>query len=207
MPHESGGGFLRGSIAGHKVCVPRVTARLATMRPTPRRSIQRRLRRLSQPAVALVLVLAQAVAVFGFPLVSGQGVRGGNCGACGGTVAADCRCGAGACSLTPAAAPESCGSCGRQVGACCHSDPVLPCCAKSNPAAPAAVKVVWVPAWKAQQCRGEGPLGLFAELPAVPPAIPAGPNLVPAPVGLARTANSHLTSRSLVPFDPPPRSC
>jgi hypothetical protein len=65
--------------------------------------------------------------------------------------------------------------------------------------------VKWVAGWKARQCRGDGPLGLFAELPSVPPAFPDHPIAVPSADGVLSLADSFAPSHFSVPVKPPPR--
>src|SRR6516162_5086811 len=168
-----------------------------------RRTASRLACRLRRPVVLLLLVLAQAATAFGFPVVQSRSgrpgaCRGGACGcesACGSLDGCCCTTGTPAPPPKPQPAAPSCGRCGGEPGSCCCDEPepepaACPKCrAKqhpSEPAAPATVslpKVTWVLGWKARQCRGDGPLGLFADLPAVPPAVPARPAFAPPPVG------------------------
>ena len=160
-------------------------------------------RRLARPALAVVLVFAHAAATFGFPLVR---PRGGPASACG--------CVAG---------------CGVNEGCCCKVDfapppppvpvesvpsdaaPRCPKCLLRDAAKSAAVgdpepAVEWVAAFKARQCRGESPLGLLAEIPAVAPAVPSHAGFAPLPSGVVRVADSHASSHVTALLDPPPRS-
>jgi hypothetical protein len=65
--------------------------------------------------------------------------------------------------------------------------------------------VTWVFGMKARECRGDGPLGLFADLPSIPPTIPASATTSPAPTGVVSLVDLSLTSSNSVPLDPPPR--
>ncbi len=96
--------------------------------------IRRTIRRITRPGLALVLVVAQAMAAFGYPLVrprTGSACGGGACGCqttCGGVLDGCCCAPA---QLTPpppplTTAPDDCGKCGRAPGACCCSKPVEP---------------------------------------------------------------------------------
>ena len=200
---------------------------------TPRRT-RRLVRRLSRPAVLLVLVLAQAATALGFPVVRSCGGRAGPCGswacgcesACGRNEGCCCRTGMPAPEPKPAPPPvtESCVRCGGLSGACCCPEPEPAACpkcrAKQNhaelaiapPPAPVPVaeagsvaELKWVMGWQVRQCHGDGPLGLFADLPAVPPAPPSRPVCGPLPAGTLSPADSFLPSRSVVPVEPPPR--
>jgi hypothetical protein len=183
-------------------------------------------RRLGRPAVALALVVAQAVSAFGFPLV---GSRAG-ASPCGCTT--PCGNSPENCCCKPAAPvkPASCPNCGGEPGACCHTlaslAPKPAKCAKCRDRAvtkltdcatcpgesPSSIAddesepvVTWVAGFKARQCRGDGPLGLLAEMPSVPPAESASPVTMPVPVGVVRISDASSTSHFTAPLDPPPR--
>jgi hypothetical protein len=154
----------------------------------------RRLRRALRPAGLLALVLAQGVAAFGFPLVvrAGQTVRACGCPIKG--PAASCCCDAGACCVVPPPPPEP--------------EPACPNCRTKAAARPAAVKpdpparVAWV---KAGGCRGDGPLGLAAEAPSVPPGPPGTALAGPDRTGVVAPTDRFPTSVRHLPADPPPR--
>jgi hypothetical protein len=163
--------------------------------------------------MALVLVVAQVVTAFGYPVAT----RAGRCGACGcdATGRSDgCACGAGQCAVpVPEPTPEpdpSCGKCGNPAGSCCCApEPDPPACPKcrlkESTGGKPAPGIKWVIGMKARQCHGDGPLGLFADIPALPPAVPARPSFSPVPVGFIPTADLSSTSTSPVPLEPPPR--
>lgn len=180
--------------------------------------------RLGRPAVLLLLVLAQAATAVGFPVVQSRSGRPGACG--GGACGCDTTCGTldGCCCTTgtpapspPKPAPASCGHCGNLPGSCCCEEPepepaACPKCRVKEPAPEPAVPVVgslpklkWVIGLKVRQCRGDGPLGLFADLPAVPPAVPARPTFAPVPAGTVRTTDSRFPSLASIPDEPPPK--
>ena len=193
------------------------------MPATLRRTTRRLACRLRRPAVLVLLVLAQAATALGFPVVQSRAGRPGPCGsgACGCESACGsldgCCCSAPAPLPKPQPVPAPCGRCGGQPGSCCCEEPepepaACPKCrAKSKtpePAAPAAdsgPRVKWVLGWQARQCRGAGPLGLFADLPAVPPAVPARPAFAPLPAGTVRVTDSRFPSLTSVPLEPPPK--
>ncbi|MBN9520426.1 hypothetical protein J0H58_18175 [bacterium] len=175
--------------------------------------ILRALRRLTRPALAVVLVFAQAVAAFGFPVVRSKAGVVKACGCvvtCGTTP--DCCCKASPPPPTPAPAPH----CPRCVA---DPEPEPPACPKCKvkeapkPACahcpPAAAKsdgaVTWVSAFKAKQCRGEGPAGLLAEIPAVPPVVPVADLPYPASPAFALPADAGSPLFVTDPSDPPPR--
>jgi hypothetical protein len=193
------------------------------MPATLQRTTYRLACRLCRRAVLLLLVLAQAATAFGFPVVQSRSGRPGPCGS--GACGCDSVCGTldGCCCTTGIPAPPqpvapSCGRCGGEPGSCCCDDEPEPepaACPKCRtkqkspePAAPTTVslpKLKWVLGWKARQCRGDGPLGLFADLPAVPPAVPARPAFAPLPAGTVCVIDSLVLSLSSVPDEPPPR--
>lgn len=217
----------------------------------------RHARPLIRPAITLVLVFAQAVAAFGFPLIRPKSggpsgtCGGGQCGcetACGG-VHEGCCCRpaplATAAAPTPAPPPppqtDGCRKCGRPPESCCCPKPATapPSCPRcrdretkaksdncsscqqeslgscSKPTAhlitpptdgDSTPVVTWVAAWKARQCRGEGPLGLLAELPAVPPGIPVTWSVDLLLADLLPFADSTLADRTDPPVSPPPKA-
>jgi hypothetical protein len=162
------------------------------------RTARRLTRRLLRPAVAMLLVFAQVVTAFGYPVV----VRGSShVKACGCPVAGpneSCCCEAHTCCApvaepAPKPEPEACPKCRAK-----HA-------AKQALEKPAP-KVIWLASFKARQCHGEGPLGLFADIPAVPPAVPANV-FVPASSGVVDTFDRSSASTTSIPLDPPPRCC
>ncbi|HJZ53563.1 MAG TPA: hypothetical protein VKE74_01310 [Gemmataceae bacterium] len=183
----------------------------------------RRTRRLFRPAVALLLVVAQVATAFGFPVVARGGAKIGSCGgACGCDPASPsdgCHCGTGQCSVpleepTPPKPDLSCGKCGHPHGSCCCPEPepepeACPKCRAKHHATPITEKPIpvvrWVLGMKARECRGDGPLGLFADISAVPPLAPARPTVAPAPVGVVSLIDLSFTSCPSLPLEPPPR--
>ncbi len=171
--------------------------------------IPRTLRRLARPALAVVLVFAQAVAAFGFPVVRS---KAGAVKACG--CAVTCGTTPDCCCKTPPPTPAPAPHCPL-----CVAEPEPPACPKCKakeapkPACahrpPTTAKfdggVTWVSAFKAKQCRGEGPAGLLAEIPAVPPVVPVADQSQPAPTAFALPADSGSPHFVTDPSDPPPR--
>ena len=158
-------------------------------------TMRRITRRLLRPAVAFLLVLAQVVTAFGYPVLSSRAhVKACGCPVAGPDVA--CCCEANTCCATvaepaPEPEPEACPKC-RAKQAAKHSI--------EKP----APKIVWHVAMKARQCHGEGPLGLFADIPALPPVVPSNA-IVPAICEGINSADHFSTSFALIPLDPPPR--
>ncbi|WP_145241731.1 hypothetical protein [Urbifossiella limnaea] len=149
----------------------------------------RTLRRLTRPALAVVLVLAQAVGAFGFPVLRSEAGAVKACGcvvACGTTP--DC------CCTTPPPQPEP-----------EPEPPACPKCKAREAPKPVADTLTWVAAWKARQCRGESPAGVLAELPAVPPSEPVAPLAFPVPSAFAPPADAGEAHFVTDPSDPPPR--
>lgn len=152
---------------------------------TPMPRLRQHLSRFARPAVAAVLVLAQAVAACGFPVV--QTARHALAGCPGG------RCG--------------CDACGRTEGCCCagtapRAAKPTGCCVVPAGDEPA---VRWVPGVQARHCRGDGPLGLSAEVPAVPPSCAASPVPAPPATGSAPPADLGGPTHVTPPPDPPPK--
>jgi hypothetical protein len=65
--------------------------------------------------------------------------------------------------------------------------------------------VKWVLGWKARECRGDGPLGLTADIPAVPPTPPGRAAFDPDPAGVIPVADARHPIHLSDPLDPPPR--
>jgi hypothetical protein len=164
------------------------------MLPRLRRTV-RLLRRASRSTGVLVLVLAQCISVFGYPVV----VRGGEvvrqCGCKVKGPAAACCCG-----------PRAC--CGGVVGQEVP-EPEQPTCPKCKvkQAAKAAgsAGVTWLPAMTARSCHGDSLHGLLAEFPAIPPTLPAPSLTTPLPTDVVPIQNDQSGSRTAIPPDPPPR--
>ncbi len=150
-------------------------------------SFCRTLSRALRPAIAVVLVFAQVVAAFGFPLVQTQKtIKACGCVTPCGAESDNCCCA----KAPPVAAPE----------------PKKPGCPKCRDReAPAESAVVWVAGFKARQCRGESPMGLLAELPALPPVVAPHSNPISASTDRIAICDSRLVSHFTVPLDPPPR--
>jgi hypothetical protein len=166
------------------------------MFPNLRRTA-RRLRRVTRPVLAALLVLAQGVAAVGGPVVVRQD---GSVRPCGCTVRgplAACCCGPGGCcdlvaelAWQPPAEPEP---------------PACPHCPAKARAEPAKPTVLWVAALQTRQCGGEGPLGLVADIPAVPPVVPATGAFAPRLTHSVSLTDLFATSPGSIPPDPPPR--
>lgn len=172
-------------------------AEARTMIPHPRRLV-RRLRRLLRPVLVLVLVAAQCVTVFGYPVVirSGETIRRCGCKVKGPTEA--CCCG-----------PRAC--CGGVAGEPIP-EPEQPACPKCKvkkttprPAPPAPPTLKWLPRVTARSCHGDSPLGFAAEFPSIPPAMPAAPSLTLRPIDTVSLADDAVASQRAIPPDPPPR--
>ncbi len=148
-----------------------------------------------RPAIAVVIVFAQVVAAFGFPLVQTQKtIKACGCIAPCGAATDNCCCAKAA----PVAAPEP-----KKAGCSkCRDREALASATTSSEQPPA---VVWVAGFKARQCRGESPMGLLAELPALPPVVASPPFAAPVCTELTRLGNTHLSSHFTIPLDPPPR--
>jgi hypothetical protein len=140
----------------------------------------------------MVLVLAQCVGAFGFPVF----VRGGEalrpCGCKASERSAACCCGTGEC----------CAGGPKEAKA---EPPLCPKCRTKQPAEPAPVVSVTIV--KAGHCHGESDsvAGLSVENPAVPPSAPAKPAFAPAPAGSVCQVDLSATSTVCLPPDPPPR--
>src|SRR5262249_3519539 len=64
--------------------------------------------------------------------------------------------------------------------------------------------IKWLIGMKARQCHGDGPLGLFADVPALPVVVPTGPSFSPLPVGLVPLADLFSSPGTSAPLEPPP---
>ena len=146
------------------------------------------LRRDPRPVLAALLVLAQAVGAVGGPVAvrPGDSVRACGCPVRG--LAAACCCSAGGC-CDVRVVPE---------------EPPCPKCLATDAAKPAAV--VWLASVQARQCRGDSPLGLSADIPAVPPEVPAASVFTPPLSDPISPADQFATSAGVIPPDPPPRN-
>jgi hypothetical protein len=156
----------------------------------------RTLRRDTRPVLAALLVLAQAVAAVGGPVaVHPDGsVRACGCKVRGPSEA--CCCGpGGCCDLVAGLAQPS------------LAEPEPPACPKcrAKQSAPAAKTIAWLATMQARQCHGEGPLGLAADIPAIPPATPAAAVFAPRLSDPISLSDLFATSPGLVPPEPPPR--
>ena len=148
-----------------------------------------------RPAIAVVLVFAQAVAAFGFPLIqTRKNVKACGCVTPCGSATDNCCC---AKLIAPVPEPKRPG-CAK----CREQQMPVPSSATSTEDSPS---VTWVASFKVRQCRGESPMGLLAELPAIPPVV--AQTLHAAPVCSDRIAigDSRLVSHVMTPLDPPPR--
>ncbi len=150
--------------------------------------------RALRPGLATLLVLAQVVASFGFPMVSSETtLRACGCAVEGPSATCCCNSG-GCCAKVTEPEPEP-----------VAEEPACPHCKINADEPPRPVKqVTWVNVMKAQQCRGEGPMGLFTDISALPPSIPVTA-FVPSPAGFTSTVDLDLTSTTHIPLDPPPR--
>jgi hypothetical protein len=164
-----------------------------------RRRIRRNLRRFFRPVFALLLVLAQCVGAFGYPVVVRHGETIRKCGCKVRGPSEVCCCSPRECcgGITGEAIPEP-------------ETPKCPMC-KVKQAAKAPVgesqsnTIVWTFGVKARQCHGESALGLIAEFPAIPPTMPSRSLAALIPVGFVDTDNFDLLSHDSIPPDPPPR--
>src|SRR5205807_1627120 len=110
----------------------------------------------------------------------------------------------GACCCSepePEPEPDACPHCRAEKKTTHRTAPPSPPPAEAAP----GPELKWVLGWQARQCRGDGPLGLFADLPAVPPAVPARPAFAPRPSGTVAAADSRFPSLAPVPAEPPPK--
>ena len=161
--------------------------------------LSRTLNRAARPAIALVLVFAQAVAAFGFPLIqTRQTVKACGCVVPCGASTENCCCAKGIPAPEPVAVkPAGCAKCRDRETA------KLPL--ESTVAPSETPTVRWVAAWKARQCRGDSPMGLLAELPAVPPVMGTKPHTATIASGFLTISDSTLASHFTLPLEPPPR--
>lgn len=158
--------------------------------------------RLTRPVVVVLLVFAQCVAAFGYPVVvrAGESVRRCGCKVRGPSQA--CCCGPQSC----------CSSTSEQPPAPEPEVPACPKCKVKSTAKPQrtvaqgeSASVTWIPGMKARQCRGDGSLGFIAEFPAVPPVVSPQVPTHPVAVGTISERDDHLVTHTFRPPDPPPR--
>lgn len=148
--------------------------------------LPRNLKRMLRPAVALVLVFAQAVAAFGFPIVQTRH-----------TVKA-CGC------ITP---------CGASTENCFCSKPKpepkkVRCskCVDREELPPAEPIVKWIAAFEAKKCRSEtAAAGFLAEIPCIPPAAGESGRDFDIVLHNLSASDSTLVTHILAIQDPPPR--
>jgi hypothetical protein len=147
--------------------------------------LSRTLTSAARPALAVLLVFAQALAAFGFPILqTHRTVKACGCVMPCGSTSDNC------CCTKPAPLPE----------------PKKPKCAKCRTdEPPAEPRVKWVAAFKARQCRGENAGGVLAELPTIPPVESSLPKIAPVVEDRLVLSDSALASVSLTSLDPPPR--
>jgi len=144
----------------------------------------------------LVLVLAQCVGAFGYPVVVRGGEMARQCGCKVKGPAAACCCGA----------RSSCGGVADQQ----IPEPQEPACPKCKvkqaaKAAAGSTAVTWLPAMAARSCHGESPQGFLVEFPSIPPT-PSAPSLSnPLPGDIVPVHNEQSSSFNFIPPDPPPR--
>jgi hypothetical protein len=145
-----------------------------------------------------MLVLAQCIGAFGYPVV----VRGGE-------TVRQCGCKVKGPSETCCCGPRAC--CGGVVGQEIPEpeQPTCPKCKVKQAAKPLASGqsggVTWLPSITARPCQGDSPHGLLAESPAVPPAVPAASITNPPPTDIVSIHNDQSGSHTFIPPDPPPR--
>ena len=158
----------------------------------------RTLRRDTRPVLAALLVFAQAVAAIGGPIaVHPDGsVRACGCKVRGPSEA--CCCGpGGCCDLVAGLAQPSLAE---------PDPPACPKCrAKQSAPTEKTATTVWLAAVKARQCHGEGPLGLAADIPAIPPVVTTATAFAPRLSDSISLSDLFATSPGLVPPEPPPR--
>ena len=187
---------LRAIAPSHRVAspvVPRPPKR--TMLPHPRR-LRRRLARILRPVVLAAVVLAQCTGAFGYPVVLRGGETIRQCGCRVKGPSATCCCGAQT-------------SCGGVVGQAIP-EPEVPACPKCKvkkaKAAPAPRSTVtWLPSMSSRSCQGDGPQGLIAESPAIPPQVPGRSIMRPLPGDTVPIHDDQTGSHTSIPPDPPPR--
>lgn len=161
--------------------------------------LSRTLNRAARPAIALVLVFAQAVAAFGFPLIqTRQTVKACGCVVPCGASTENCCCAKALPAPQPVVVkPAGCAKCrNREV-----PKPPLESTAVSSE----RPSVKWVAGWQARQCRGESLMGQLAELPALPPSVVAKPVAAPLASDMLTITDSTLSSHFTLPLEPPPR--
>ncbi len=138
--------------------------------------ITRRILRTSRLGVLCLLVTAQTVVAFGSPLIVSGAEPRRPCGCPVGEPSQACCCGVGSCcerAPTPKPAPKPTPKPEPKP-----TPPLCPHCIADSTAKPPPPVVeeppaiVWVYGVKARQCRGEGPLGLMADIPTIPPLSP-----------------------------------
>ncbi|HSQ56713.1 MAG TPA: hypothetical protein VLM40_13305, partial [Gemmata sp.] len=86
------------------------------------------------------------------------------------------------------------------------SEPEPPHCAKCRAKEEARrAAIQWLSIIQARQCQGESPIGLMADIPAVPPVVPQSGFFLPRPAVSLHLANLFAISLLSIPPDPPPR--
>ncbi|HSQ57865.1 MAG TPA: hypothetical protein VLM40_19230 [Gemmata sp.] len=145
------------------------------------------LRRDPRPVLAALLVLAQGVAAVGGPVVVRNGEHLRPCGCKVRGPNALCCCAARTCCDVP-------------------SEPEPPHCAKCRAKEEAKhAAIQWLNIMQARQCQGESPIGLMADIPAIPPLVPPASFFLAIPTASLRLTNQFATSLLSIPPDPPPR--
>ena len=145
--------------------------------------------RALRPVVAIVLIFAQGMAAFGFPVLQTRHiVKACGCVTPCGAETENCCCAKVA--LTPEPKRARCSK-------CVDRDDSIP---------PAEPQVKWVAGFKAKQCRGEsGTAGYLAEVPSLPPAAGESGRDFILFLHTLSTTDTSLVSHISAIQDPPPR--
>ena len=155
--------------------------------------------RILRGSVCALVLLAQAVSVIGFPVLS---ARSGSLGSCQERA---CGCGDGvnarhACCCNPAVA---------QSPSCCSKPAKDSCCEQTDRHSAAAEtdadEIHWVAGVTAQRCRGDGPLALQSFEPLLPPLAAGLPSCLFEKSDRLTIGSDSLPLFALDPPIPPPR--
>jgi hypothetical protein len=145
-----------------------------------------------------MLVLAQCIGAFGYPVVVRDDETVRRCGCKVKGPSATCCCGTGSC----------CGGvAGQEI-----PEPEQPTCPKCKvkqavKAAPPTITLsaIWLSSISARPCHGDSPHGFLAEFPTIPPSWDAPAIAAPLPSDRISLGDDESSSHSSIPPDPPPR--